>query len=260
MLIITYGAHNPADRCVLHDITEQEGLHGLEQRLTSEIMTTDWSDEDQSRVLRAIDDAILIHQGEMRGNYPYATHSLRIAIRLMSRDHLAIRDDPDLIIAALMHDVVEDESWSVASILPEITPRPEAQMMALQALENTYGTTVAHHVQGVSTPPYPREDFTQDQKWQHYHVHVRELLQSGERAALIKLADFIDNCSALAHHEDPQGKHAHKLSGKYSPVIQDFKLFARDHPSLQDPRVKLYLTEVFQSAITQCELRLYPAT
>src|SRR5580658_10914050 len=89
----------------LHAITSTYGEQGLRERFAVEIETL--PEQDQRRLNQALDLAARLHAGDRREREPYVNHLLRVAIRIMS--HYGVRD-PDVIVAALLHDAVEDHA------------------------------------------------------------------------------------------------------------------------------------------------------
>ncbi len=93
----------------LHAITATYGEQGLRERFAAEI--AGFGDAERHRLEDALDLAARLHAGDRRQNEPYLNHPLRVAIRIMS--HYGIRD-PDVIVAALLHDAVEDHAAELA--------------------------------------------------------------------------------------------------------------------------------------------------
>src|SRR5579862_7561628 len=95
----------------LHAITSTYGEEGLRERFALEIAS--WPEADRARLERALDLATRLHAGDRRDREPYLNHLLRVAIRIIS--HYGVHD-PDVIVAALLHDAVEDHPGELAAL------------------------------------------------------------------------------------------------------------------------------------------------
>ena len=93
----------------LHAITSTYGEEGLRARFAAEIET--WPEEDRRRLNKALELAARLHAADRREREPYINHLLRVAIRIMS--HYGVHD-PNVVIAALLHDAVEDHADQLA--------------------------------------------------------------------------------------------------------------------------------------------------
>lgn len=219
----------------LREITElsEDNAEALIERFTYEVESTNWNEADKAFVYRALADAQTIHQGDTQGNRPFIVHPLRVATRILSHDHFNVRDRPDLIIAALLHDTVEDhpERW-IAELRDEPSFKqsefPQAaiydlQQRALNAIAERYrgsylgtdedlGDRIRTVVQWLTSMPY-RDDLTSDtddpaekqlRKWDAYEDGVRTLMRADDAlgAKVIKLSDNVENfIGGMKHHE-----------------------------------------------------------
>jgi hypothetical protein len=183
----------------LHAITATYGEEGLRERFALEIAT--FPDADRRRLERALELAARVHAGDRRQREPYLNHLLRVAIRIIAYYHVR---DPDVVIAALLHDAVEDHPG-------ELAPgggRPEA----LAALAAEFGPRVAELVEAVTNPQWqPGQD-----KNVQYREHVAASLDSCPWARVIKVSDFTDNGVGLIHST---GSMLGRLAGKYAPLV-----------------------------------------
>lgn len=235
-------------RVITHEMGENGGEKGLRERLTHEIETTGWNDEQKTLVYTALDDAARLHGGDTRGDLPALTHPLRVAIRILSPDHFNVRDRPELIAAALLHDTVEEhpERWVTPpddrGQYPPFDPK-EQSVEELQTLRNQafsviaerYGPRVHAVVHWLTSDLYPKETFEhsdrntrQIRKWDQYETGVRALLHEEDAygAKVIKLSDFIENfVGGIKHHEN----HAlrPRLARKYIFLAHDMIAFAK---------------------------------
>jgi len=183
----------------LHAITATYGEQGLRERFAAEIAGFD--DAERRRLEDALDLAARLHAGDRRQNEPYLNHPLRVAIRIMS--HYGIRD-PDVIVAALLHDAVEDHA---AELAPD--GRTES---ALAALAERFGPRVAELVAAVTNPEW---DPGRDRHVQ-YREHVAASLDASPWARVIKASDFTDNGAGLLYTTGPR---VPDLADKYAQLV-----------------------------------------
>ena len=183
----------------LHAITSTYGEEGLRARFAAEIQT--WPGEDRRRLRQALDLAAQLHAGDQREREPYVNHLLRVAIRIMS--HYGVHDT-DVIIAALLHDAVEDHA---AELAPGGGPQD-----ALAVLATEFGPRVAELVAAVTNPEYAPDRDTDKQ----YREHVADSLRRNPWARVIKASDFTDNGAGLIHVTGPRVR---RLAAKYAPLV-----------------------------------------
>jgi hypothetical protein len=184
----------------LHAITSTYGEEGLRARFAVEIGT--WPEEEQRRLNRALDLAARLHAADLREREPYINHLLRVAIRIMS--HYGVHD-ADVVIAALLHDAVEDHPGELAG-------SRGGRQGALAALAAEFGPRVAELVAAVTNPEYAPDRDTNEQ----YREHVADSLRDNPWARVIKASDFTDNGVGLIHTTGPRLR---KLAGKYAPLV-----------------------------------------
>jgi hypothetical protein len=209
----------------LHAITSTYGEQGLRERFAVEIETL--PEQDQSRLNQALELAARLHAADRREREPYVNHLLRVAIRIMS--HYGVRD-PDVIVAALLHDAVEDHPVELAASFPTASDSgasgpgagspgaspgasvSASQRAALAALAAEFGTRVAELVAAVTNPPWePDRD-----AYEQYREHVEDSLRRDPWARVIKASDFTDNGVGLIHTTGPRLR---TLAAKYAPLV-----------------------------------------
>ncbi len=183
----------------LHAITSTYGEEGLRARFAAEIEA--WPGEDRRRLNQALELAARLHAGDLREREPYVNHLLRVAIRIVS--HYGVHD-ADVIIAALLHDAVEDHA-------AELAPGG-GQQDALTVLATEFGPRVAELIAAVTNPEYAPERDTHEQ----YREHVTDSLRRSPWARVIKASDFTDNGAGLIHTTGPRVR---KLAAKYAPLV-----------------------------------------
>jgi hypothetical protein len=190
----------------LHAITATYGEDGLRERFAAEI--AGFPGAERRRLEEALELASRLHAGDRRQSEPYINHPLRVAIRIMS--HYGIRD-PDVVIAALLHDVVEDHA---AELAPAAASEPAAVRTeaALAALAERFGPRVAGLVAAVTNPEY---DPGRDRHVQ-YREHVAASLDRSPWARVIKASDFTDNGAGLLYTTGPR---VPDLAGKYAQLV-----------------------------------------
>ncbi|MBX9890174.1 MAG: HD domain-containing protein, partial [Amoebophilaceae bacterium] len=130
---------------------------------------------DLTIVREAIDMIKQVHQGQLRkSGEPFYTHPLNVATIL-----LTMTQDPDTVLAALLHDVVEG------------TP------ISLEQLAYQYGKKVAWLVQKVTNldPSGKKTKLTE------VETHEQLAASLDECAVMIKLADRLHNVRTLRFHK-----------------------------------------------------------
>lgn len=174
----------------------------IEQRLMTDIMellvthygaelSEDELDFEIDRVEQALNDARSSHQGQVRkSGEPYIFHPLRVT-------HLAARHWMDFpsIIAALLHDVVEDTPVTLADV------------------RDKYGEEVAHLVDGltkVTSEIMTRDDLKKETYKKTLLVAIDDI-----RVLCLKFWDRIDNLRTI----DALPQHKQKLIAEETRMI-----------------------------------------
>jgi hypothetical protein len=196
----------------LHAITSTYGEEGLRERFAVEIES--FPADDQHRLNQALELAARLHAGDHREREPYLNHLLRVAIRIMS--HYGVHDT-DVVIAALLHDAVEDHAAELAASLPGgASAGPgsagDTRQAALAALAAKFGPRVAELVAAVTNPEYAADR----DEYEQYREHVADSLRRHPWARVIKASDFTDNGVGLIHTTGPRLR---TLAGKYAPLV-----------------------------------------
>jgi hypothetical protein len=196
----------------LHAITSTYGEEGLRERFAVEIES--FPADDQHRLNQALELAARLHAGDHREREPYLNHLLRVAIRIMS--HYGVHDT-DVVIAALLHDAVEDHAAELAASLPGgASAGPgsagDTRQAALEALAAKFGPRVAELVAAVTNPEYAADR----DEYEQYREHVADSLRRHPWARVIKASDFTDNGVGLIHTTGPRLR---TLAGKYAPLV-----------------------------------------
>lgn len=183
------------------------------------------SNEEREKLELCKQIAVLAHfdQADRAEGQPYINHPLRVAIG-------AIRDfgvtEPASIMAALLHDTVEDAPLTTLHLLGETTQSAEdPRELALKALAKTFGDDTAARVAALTTPRIMDVDddkplspaMRSTQRNLLYYLHFFGILRESPEAFVIKLSDFSDN--ALKLREMPEGEKKEGLRAKYGPVL-----------------------------------------
>ena len=130
--------------------------------------------EDVTQIKAALDFSHAAHEGQLRqSGAPYVTHPIAVA-RILTPLHL----DTHAIIAALLHDVVED----TAVTIDEITER--------------FGTAVAGLVEGLSKIDKLKFETKEDAQAENFRKMLMAMARD-VRVILIKLADRLHNMRTL---------------------------------------------------------------
>ncbi|WP_433040117.1 HD domain-containing protein [Dactylosporangium sp. CS-033363] len=185
----------------LHAITEIYGEAGLRERYRLEIQR--FAPPDRDRLAAALELAGELHREDRRVREPYVNHLLRVAIRIMHHYEVS---DVDVIVAAVLHDTVEDHP-------DELADKDDATIEeAVAELAKRFGDRVARLVAAVTNPEYdPSYD-----KHEQYREHVRTSLDGEPWARVIKLSDFTDNGVGVIHTTGPK---VERLATKYRPMV-----------------------------------------
>jgi (p)ppGpp synthase/HD superfamily hydrolase len=194
----------------LHAITEVYGEPGLRDRFSLELET--FPPHERDLLVRALELAAQLHADDRRTREPYLNHLLRVAIRIIR--YYGIRD-VDVLIAALLHDAVEDHPEELAG-LPAGQTYDVATDAAVAELARLFNPRVAELVRAVTNPEF---DPATDRNAQ-YVSHVETSLDRDPWARVIKVSDFTDNGVGVIH---TTGAKARSSAAKYRPLVATFR-------------------------------------
>jgi (p)ppGpp synthase/HD superfamily hydrolase len=212
----------------LHAITEVLGEPGLRDRFQLELRAL--PPDARATLNDALTLAARLHAEQSRVREPYLNHLLRVAIRIICYYQVT---DVEVLVAALLHDSVEDQPWHLVGQPDKVGPPPTER--ALEVLAQRYGARVATLVSAVTNPEYDPARSSDDQ----YREHVVEALEHEPWARVIKVSDFTDNGVGLIHTLGPK---VPRLATKYRPLVPVFRdLVARpDTPLTEDVKTHIF--------------------
>ncbi|MCA2216300.1 HD domain-containing protein [Jidongwangia harbinensis] len=218
----------------LHAVTEVHGEAGLRRRLTLEL-DHHLPGPAAAVVADAAGWAGRVHAGQWRTREPYLNHVLRVTLRMLCHYRVT---DAQVLIAGLLHDSVEDQSWTVASRSGGTGPPPHEDAFAVIA--GRYGDRVQRLVRAVTQPdPRPGTD-----RVRAYLDHLRGVVAGEPWARVLKLSDFTDNGVGIIH---TTGTKLDRSARKYAPAVPVLRdLLHRDDTPLP--------TEVKQHIDAQLDL------
>lgn len=127
------------------------------------------SDLINEKIEKAIQFAARVHEGQKRKsseNLPYVSHCYSVGIILLNNGNLF----EDVIIAGILHDVIEDTSIS------------------FNELKDIFGQSVADYVKRLSNPPELESNYLKRKEWQYKHFS-----KVCEEVKTIKAADILHN-------------------------------------------------------------------
>ena len=168
-----------------------------------EYIHTYLTDDECDQVLKACELADKAHEGQFRASgEPYIMHPLAVADILA---HLQI--DHITLMAALMHDVVEDTSYSK------------------EDLEEMFGSEVAFLVDGVTKLNQFQYETKEDRQMENYRKMILAMAKD-VRVVVIKLGDRLHNMRTLKHmRSDKQKRIAKETLEIFAPLAHRLGIF-----------------------------------
>jgi GTP pyrophosphokinase len=155
-----------------------------------------YPDADLELLRRAYVFSALEHRGQVRhSGEPYLIHPLQVANILAD-----MRMDVVTLTAGLLHDVVEDT------------------LTTTENLEKTFGTEVAHLVEGVTKISAITFSSSEERQAENFRKMLLAMVDD-IRVILVKLADRLHNMRTLNHlPEDRRVKIAQETRDIYAPI------------------------------------------
>ena len=191
---------------------------------------------DKAEIVNALELMIELHkqQKDRANGDPYIFHPVDVATRILVEFKIINRD---LIVAALLHDSVEDQVEKIVKkFLGEESSNNRNDVnrnreLGFLYIEEQFGKKVSIILKGVTNPMVNTED--REEKNLLYKQHISEAIKI-PGVFVVKYADFVEN--ALHIHElIVESKKRLKLEKKYGPVLKDvfipaFKKMEVEHP------------------------------
>ncbi len=189
----------PTQRAVPH-ISE---IEDLSRELFEAIESCNFSAIENDRIRNAYYLAMRLHaQQAERSDGPYTHHILRVALRVARIEGA----NADCIIAALLHDAIEDQPEAL-SLLMRV--KGGKRVDRINRFEELFGPEVRDIVV-LLTKKQPRLGH----KKPEYKEFILALV-TDERALLIKVSDFLDNALGIL---DKPFELRRRLARKWEPV------------------------------------------
>lgn len=225
-------------------------------------VATGWAPEQQEQLQAAYSLALRAHRDDLhKENRPYSEHLLRVASRLVNYMEIT---DPDIIIAALLHDIVEDHAREIidGSLMESGAPTThsleelnqlsaaEEKALALAMLSQWFSPRVSMIVESVTNTPRSDCPMNYEDKIRAYVDKIRREIRSFE-TWLVKVADFFDNGLSVNYDIEGQGdKHAHFVYkyGMALPVLMA-RFEEDDIQSRLSENAKQYVRQQFRVAM-----------
>ncbi len=186
------------------DVPYGSEIRELSKELFEAIDTCDFTTEEHDRIRTAYHLAMRLHARQAeRSDGPYTHHILRVTLRVI---HATRGTSADCVIAALLHDAIEDHPKSLAKIM-----RTERGTLVnrRERFDALFGKDVRDIVLLLTKKKSNLDHKTT--RYQHYILH----LTRDERALAIKVSDFLDN--ALVINKKPPELRT-RLAKKWKPV------------------------------------------
>jgi (p)ppGpp synthase/HD superfamily hydrolase len=180
------------------------------------------------RLADAIQVASYLHRNDVRRgargksvNPPYIEHPLRVSLRALRTFKV---QDPNVIIAAVLHDTVEDHAKDFADFEGVYVTSTEgaAQQNALGYISKQFGIPVARTVELVSNPPMT-PGVTKAEKIAAYQEHVTKVVKLSSEALIVKVSDFVDNAGSLHHHYSYGDPKVSYFLDRYEPLLEVYR-------------------------------------
>ncbi len=214
-----YGEYDPGQQATGITLQELRLKDKSEEELFAYLLQSGemWTEQQRASIEAVYNLASIVHKDDTYKDKPYIYHLLRVANRLTGYLHIK---DPEMVIAALLHDSVEDHvlqiikftagSTQIVESLISDDPH-ERQRLALTHLGELFSPRVAEIVASVTNAPSPTDSGETYDEWLARYQRKVEQAASTPEGCLIKFSDWCDNGLGLVHSEEPEG--SPKLAG-----------------------------------------------
>ena len=156
-----------------------------------------------TKILQALDLAKKEHFGQLRDEgTPYVIHPIRVTLILIRELNIK---DPNLLCAALLHDVVEDGS------------------MTIEEIDNQFGLEVARIVKGVTRQKPEKE--SEKEKEKNKLRKIEKIASSDQKIRLVKLCDKLDN--TRSHSFIPEDSPGYKKIPRWNKELPQYLPIAK---------------------------------
>ncbi|MFT4249804.1 MAG: HD domain-containing protein [Candidatus Woesearchaeota archaeon] len=153
------------------------------------------------------------HEGQTRKTgEEYITHPLNVAKKLLETTDKRIT--PTTIIAALLHDTLEDTKTTS------------------KQLEKHFGRDVTRIVQALTKTKNPENKQEEDKQ---YHKQLQEETKTNPQVGIIKLADVIDNSQDMnVYTKKRKQQRTQHLTTMYKPLSKQLRIYEKEIQELEE--------------------------
>ncbi len=166
---------------------------------------TPFSDEDIELIKKAFVYGAKRHKGQTRhSGEPYFSHPVAVAAILSEMDL-----DSETIVAAILHDVVEDTAHS-----------PDELIKVQEEIKELFGETVLKIVLGVTKISKFKEEISKEDREREYYRNMIFGMVRDPRVILVKMADRLHNMRTLFYipSEEKRKRIARETLEIYAPL------------------------------------------
>ena len=203
---------------------------------------------DETQLRAAFDFSVRAHEGQFRKDgSPFVTHPVEVALITAE-----LTRDPEAVMAALLHDVIEDTDYTYEDI------------------KRLFGASVANLVDGVtkltrSMPSASKEDQQMENLRKMFLAMARDI-----RVLLIKICDRLHNMRTLEYHNEKKRlKKSRETMDIYAPLahrlgmqkikweLEDLSLYNLDKVAYDEITRELALLHALHdSFLSQIQIQL----
>ncbi|PIR85364.1 hypothetical protein COU15_00875 [Candidatus Kaiserbacteria bacterium CG10_big_fil_rev_8_21_14_0_10_45_20] len=174
--------------------------------------------KDKIRISHAYKSSERAHKGQFRaGGEAYFEHPRAVALILMEECGV---EDFDLIVAALLHDILEDTSFYADLKTQTFYDWKENAKLTIS---DAFRRTVAKMVLTLSKPFTAGEKETKEQQLKLYYTGLNDAIRERPKTILVKMADRLHNLRTIGAM--PEEKRIRKLQETrdiYIPLFEKF--------------------------------------
>lgn len=204
------------------------------------------TEQEIQKINEAVNLALELHidQKDRPSGEPYINHILSVARRVVVEYGVA---NPNMIMAAALHDSVEDQSPKIAVLNADA--EGDEREKSFEYITSRFGERVSSIVRSLSNEKTP-EDLDAEVKNRMWVEHVADVIKDPE-ITLVKLADFSDNALNLEKVTDSQRRL--KLTKKYMPAVALFIDRIQNNDIHMGEEQKSDLVEKLKSAYSEMQ-------